>query len=78
MKTNFNQKINKIELIKVERPVNSNLLVKYFYNIDIEGIDDTLVIETHLQLDSDEFVGSSIKYELDRNTNEVSQFEFFR
>jgi hypothetical protein len=77
MKTKFNQKIENIELMKIEKPVNRNQLMKYFYNIKIEGIDDFLIIETHLQINSDELKGSSIKYELDNATNEVSKFEFF-
>ncbi len=76
MKTKYKHKINKIELIKVEKPVNRNIPVKYFYNIFMEGLDNSLVIETNLRINSDELLGCSIKYELDRDTNEVSKFEF--
>lgn len=77
MKTKHKHKIEKIELIKVEKPVNRDIPFKYFYNIFLEGIDDSLVIETHLQItNSAEFVGRSIKVEYDTNTNEVSKFDF--
>lgn len=76
MKMKYKQKIEKIELVKIEKPVNRNIPFKYFYNIFIEGINDSLLIETDLQINSLEFVGRSIKYELDKNTNEVSKFDF--
>jgi len=76
MKTKLKHKINNIELVKIEKPVNKNIPYKYFYNLLLEGIDDNLVIETHLRINSDELIGCSIKYELDKNTNEVSKFEF--
>lgn len=76
MKTKLKHKINNIELVKIEKPVNRNIPMKYFYNIFLEGIDNHLVIETSLRINSDELLGCSIKYELDSNTNEVSKFAF--
>ena len=72
----FNKVIEKIELVKIERPVNANISMKYYYNIQLEGIDELLLVETPIQIPADGFIGSRIKYEIDENTNEVSNFNF--
>lgn len=61
------------ELIRVEKLYNQTEKQKYFYNLQIEGIDDLLLLET-LNPVSD-IVGRKIKYKLN-SENEVSDFEF--
>lgn len=72
----FQKLIENIELIKIGRVPGSPRDLTFFYNIKLEGIDDLLIIETPFQIDSNDFIGNTIKYEVDRNTNEVSKFEF--
>lgn len=77
MSGKYEKMIESIELVKVEIPVNRNINKTFYYNIKLEGIDELLLIETPHPIESNRIVGSRIKYEVDENTNEVSQFIFF-
>lgn len=71
------QKTHKIldcKLIKVEKKYNSTKPSKFFYNLQLEDIDEPLLIETESLLESG-VVGNKIKYKLNSD-NEVNDFEF--
>lgn len=62
------------KLIKVEKKYNQVRPGKFFYNLQLEGIDEPLLVETYHSLEMG-IVGSKIKYKLNEE-NEVSDFEF--
>lgn len=67
-------KILKCELIKVEKVFNQVKPSKYFYNLELEGLDDILLLETEQPIPPG-LVGNKIKYKLD-SENQISEFEF--
>jgi hypothetical protein len=72
------QKSHKVldcKLIKVEKLFNQAERISYYYNLEIEGFDDLLLLQSHTQLKEKEIVGAKIKYKLN-DDNEVSEFEF--
>lgn len=66
-------KILDCKLIKVEKLYNQSKPGKFFYNLQLEDIDEPLLIETDKGLDAS-LVGMKIKYKLNAE-NEVSDFE---
>lgn len=68
------KKILSCELIKVEKLYNQSEKVRYYYNLELEGIDELLLIETSQPIEPG-LVGNKIKYKLNEE-NEVSDFEF--
>jgi len=46
----YSKKIISCELIKVEKQFNKTEKQKYFYNIELEGIEDLLLVETTNQI----------------------------
>lgn len=74
MAKELTKKIESIELVKLERRFNSDIKYKYFYNIKIEKIDELLILESNHEVPSS-IIGSKIKYKLDPNTNEITDFE---
>ena len=60
-------------LIKMEKLFNQSAKEKYFYNLELEGIDEPLLLEVEKPLTSD-LQGKKIKYKLNSD-NEVSEFE---
>jgi hypothetical protein len=72
------QKSHKVldcKLIKVEKLFNQAERISYYYNLEIEGFDDLLLLQSHTLLQEKEIVGAKIKYKLN-DDNEVSEFEF--
>ena len=67
----YSKKIISCELIKVEKQFNKTEKQKYFYNLELEGIEDLLLVETTNQIT--DVVGKKIKYKLN-SENEVSEF----
>lgn len=67
-------KILDCKLIKVEKRYNQVKPSKFFYNLELEGIDEPLLVETEHPLEAG-LVGHKIKYKLNAE-NEVSDFEF--
>ena len=67
-------KILECKLIKLEKLYNQRKPHKFFYNLTLEDMEQPLLIETEVQLESN-LVGLSIKYKLNAE-NEVSDFEF--
>lgn len=66
-------KILDIKLIKVEKLYNQRKPSKFFFNLQLEDIDEPLLIETGTPLDPS-LIGMKIKYKLNEE-NEVSEFE---
>jgi hypothetical protein len=58
--------VENITLIKVEKTYRPGNLPKYFYSIQLEGIQDELLLETDYMLDKG-FKGKKIKYILDED-----------
>jgi hypothetical protein len=58
--------VESITLIKVEKTYKPGNLPKYFYSIQLEGIQDELLLETDYMLDKG-FKGKKIKYILDED-----------
>lgn len=67
-------KINDCKLIKVEKLYNQSRPSKFFYFLELEGMEEPLLLETDSQLDTN-LAGQKIKYKLN-SENEVSDFEF--
>jgi hypothetical protein len=65
--------VENITLIKVEKTYRPGNLPKYFYSIQLEGIEDELLLETDYMLDKG-FKGKKIKYILNED-NIVSNLE---
>lgn len=57
----------------MEKLFNQSAKEKYFYNLELEGIDEPLLLEVEKPLTSD-LQGKKIKYKLNSD-NEVSEFE---
>lgn len=74
MSKQVSKKILACELIKVEKLYNQSDKVRYYYNLELEGIDELLLIETTHPIEPG-LVGNKIKYKLNAE-NEVSDFEF--
>lgn len=70
----FEKKIIDLKLIKFEKLFNQAEKEKYYYNIELEGIDDLLLVESHTPIPST-IIGKKIKYKLN-SENEVSDFDF--
>lgn len=69
----YTKRILDCKLIKVEKLYNQSEKQKFFYNLQLEGIDDLLLLESSTTLSG--IVGQKIKYKLNSD-NEVSDFEF--
>jgi hypothetical protein len=65
--------VQNITLIKIEKNYNPGATPKYFYSIQLEGIEDELFLETEYMLDKG-FKGKKIKYILNED-NLVSNLE---
>lgn len=66
-------KILDCKLIKVEKKFNQRKASKFFYNLQLENIEEPLLLETESPL-QDGLIGQKIKYKLN-SENEVSEFE---
>lgn len=65
--------VESITLVKMENDyVNRN--VKYFYTIKVSDINQELILETNDKLEP--VVGKKFSYKLDKNTNEIIDFDF--
>ena len=67
-------KILDCKLIKVEKLYNQSKPSKFYYNLELEGMEEPLLIETEQPIQPG-LVGHKIKYNLNAE-NEVSEFEF--
>lgn len=74
MARQITKKILDCKLIKMEKLFNQAEKQKFFYNIQLEGIDDLLLIETFHPIQPG-LIGNKIKYKLN-DDNEVQEFEF--
>lgn len=69
------KKIEKVELIKVEKVFNNPAMKqKYVYNFYFEGIDNPLIVENINEPIKEELSGRKIKYKLNSD-NEVIDFD---
>jgi len=69
------KKIEKIELIKIEKVFNNpELKMNYHYNLYLEGIDEPLTFSNPDTKIDTSIVGKKIKYKLDEE-NLISNFE---
>lgn len=75
MSKQITKKIDKLELIKVEKLFNNpDIKQIYHYNLYLEGIEDPLILNSNdIQLDTT-IAGSKIKYKLS-DDNEISDFQ---
>jgi len=70
------KKIEKVELVKVEKVFNRpDIKQKYIYNFFFEGLDEPLLLESIDVPLAYDAVGHKIKYKLNAD-NEVEDFEF--
>lgn len=65
--------VENITLLKVEKTYKPGNLPKYFYSIQLEGIEEELLLETEYMLDNG-FKGKKIKYILNED-NVLSNLE---
>jgi hypothetical protein len=73
MAKSITKKIEKVELIKIEKSYRHGVPQKYFYNFIFEGIDEPLLVINDEPIPS-QMVGHKIKYKLNEE-NMVSEFE---
>jgi hypothetical protein len=73
MKT-VTKKIEKVELIKIEKTYNSGKKPTYYYNIYLEGFEFPLMMNTVGETLPNDFAGKKLKYKLN-DENEVSEFD---
>jgi hypothetical protein len=74
MAKTITKKIQKVELIKVEKSYRHGVNPKFFYNFTFEGIDEPLLVIQEGEPLPPQMVGHKIKYKLD-DDNLVSEFE---
>jgi hypothetical protein len=67
------KKIEKVELIKVEKSFRHDVEPKYFYNFKFEGIDELLLVIDNKPA-SPQLVGHKIKYTINEE-NVIDHFE---
>lgn len=70
----FTKKIIECKLVKIEKLYNQSYKQKFFYSLQLEGIDEILILESNERFTQD-VTGSKIKYKLN-SENEVSDFAF--
>lgn len=73
MSKQITKKIISCELVKIEKSFNKLKPGKFFYNLELEGIEELLLLETEHKI-IDNLVGRKIKYKLN-SENEVSEFD---
>ena len=64
--------ITSVKLIKIQHTYNKTEKPIYYYNIEVEGINEPLTVETTAFID-DSIIGNKLQYNLSKN-NEVSNF----
>jgi hypothetical protein len=74
MAKSITKKIEKVELIKVEKSYRHGVNPKYFYNFTFDGIDEPLLVIHEGTPLSGQMVGHKIKYKLD-DDNLITEFE---
>jgi hypothetical protein len=74
MAKTITKKIEKVELIKVEKSYRHGVNPKYFYNFTFEGIEEPLLVINESEPLPAQMVGHKIKYKLD-DDNLVTEFE---
>ena len=67
------KKIKDCKLVKVEKLYNQAEKQKFYYNLELDGIEELLLIESNTPIPPG-ISGYKIKYKLS-DTNEVSQFQ---
>jgi hypothetical protein len=65
--------VESLTLVKVETDYR-NKLVKYFYNLRVSDIAEELIIESEDKIE--DVVGKKFSYKLDKNSNDIIDFEF--
>lgn len=73
MARTFTKKIEKVELIKIEKSFRHGVLPRYFYDFKFEGIDEPLLVITNEPAPA-QVVGHKIKYSLNEE-NIIDNFE---
>ena len=74
MKKSKLHKIEKLELIKVEKNFNPGHSPKYYYNLTLQDIEESLLLVLESSIAPTELVGKKIKYYLNED-NVISNFE---
>jgi hypothetical protein len=74
MSKTHTHKIISCKLVKVEKLYNQSQRQRYYYSLELQGIDEPLIIENEVPI-TPGLVGHKIKYKLN-SENEVSDFEF--
>jgi len=75
MKKQIKKKIEKVELIKVEKNYRAGSLPTYYYNLYLQEIEEPLLLVLEFQLDENDLNGKTIKYYVN-GEGLVSEFEF--
>lgn len=73
MGKHISRKIIDCKLVKVEKLFNQGQKQKFYYNLQLEGIDELLLIETNNVIPNG-LIGNKIKYKLNED-NIISEFE---
>lgn len=74
MKKSKLHKIEKLELIKVEKTYNTHKNPIYYYNLTLQDIEESLLLVVDNSITPTDLVGKKIKYYLNED-NVVSNFE---
>lgn len=73
-KKKLDQIVEKVTLIKIETSYIDKTNT-YFYSIKLNNLEEELLLESKVKLEN--IQGMKFDYELDMNTNEVNEFNFF-
>lgn len=72
MSKSVENEILSVKLIKIQHTYNNTEKPIYYYNIQVEGIDEPLIVETTAIID-ESILGNKLQYTLSKK-NEVSDF----
>jgi DNA-binding protein Fis len=75
MKKEIKKKIEKVELIKLEKNYSAGSTPTYYYNLYLQEIEEPLLLVLEFQLDVNDLNGKTIKYYVN-GEGLVSEFEF--
>ena len=75
MKKQVKKKIEKIELIKVEKTYRPGIQPSYYYNLYLQEIEEPLLLVLEFQLNENDLNGKTIKYSVN-GEGLVSEFQF--
>jgi hypothetical protein len=66
--------IEKFELVRYEKPTNRNIEPKFYYSVQVEGIDEVLTFETTERI-IEPLQGKKVKYQYNELNTEIINFD---